>query len=111
MCEREIHIHTLITHCSDCPQAAQPEWMSAPPSRHTGPLVEDASDVERSEEDSWKRKSPSPASKVQSALQEHNAIHGREQREIVTPNVLGTSRFNLKAFCHFCFLGGFTPDV
>jgi hypothetical protein len=53
-------------------------------------------DVESSEEEEL------PES---SALQVHNAIHGQEKREIVTPNVLGTSRFNMKAFCHFCFLG------
>ena len=62
--------------------------MSAPRSRRTDPLAEDALDVESSEEEE------APES---STFQEHNAIHGREQREIATPNVLGTSRFNMKA--------------
>ena len=67
-------------------------------------MVEDALDVENS--DSEEDEEPES-----SALQEHNAIHGREQREIVTPNDFGASRFNMKALlgpwqalCPFCFL-------
>jgi hypothetical protein len=69
-----------------------------PRNRRIGPLVEDALDVESSEEEE------APES---STLQEHNAIHGREQREIVTPNVLGTSRFKMKASVTTAFLGCF----
>jgi hypothetical protein len=74
-------------------------------------MVEDALDVENSD-------SEEDVEPQSSALQEHNAIHGREQREIVTPNDFGASRFNMKALlgpwqalCRLCFLGVSTPDV
>lgn len=79
------------THCSDCYEAAQAEGQFAPRSSQFSPLAKDAVDVENSgsEEEEKPRFS---------ALQEHNAIHGRGQREIDMPtNDFGASRFKMKA--------------